>query len=62
LTTNEDKVAILLVAINVLVKKEMDHRKISRKLAEVILPNERNNLNTTKDMLEKILQEVDNCE
>lgn len=62
LTTNEDKVAVLLAAINLLITKETDSSKILRKLTEIILPGEKKNIANTKRTLEKILQEVENNE
>lgn len=62
LTTNEDKVAVLLAAINLLITKETDSSKIRRKLTEIILPGEKKNIANTKRTLEKILQEVENNE
>lgn len=55
LQSNEDKIALLLAAINVLCNKNTDYKKVGEKLDAVVLDYERKNLSTTANIISKIL-------
>jgi len=55
LHSNEDKIAVLLAAINVLCTKNTDYRKVGEKLDSVMLDCERKNISITANIISKIL-------
>jgi len=55
LQSNEDKIALLLAAINVLCGDNTDYRKVSEKLDAVALDCEKKNFGTTADIISKTL-------
>lgn len=58
LTSNEDKIAVLLAAINVLTDDNIDYRKVSKKLDTVMLEQEKKNISKLENVICKTLSEL----